>query len=151
MTPPVPANLEKRYSGYTSIQENLPKIQEYFKIDADKLRQNLLEKFPSTAEQILSNLLKGITGIGTLSLYWSQYFCGTISGKCGAIYPANIKKGLSLPWRFFRKSITPSVTFRSFFKTPDFSPGRKFLNLLVIPAFGSRLSACRRLPRPLLE
>jgi len=51
---------------YASIQENLPKIQEYFKIDAEKLRQNFLEKFPSTAEQILSNLLKGITGIGAL-------------------------------------------------------------------------------------
>ena len=51
---------------YAYINENLPKIQEYFKIDSEELRQNFLEKFPSTAEQVLSNLLKGITGIGAL-------------------------------------------------------------------------------------
>jgi predicted PurR-regulated permease PerM len=48
------------------IRSNLLKLLGLFHIDPDRFEQYLLEKFPSGAEQILSSLLKGITGIGTL-------------------------------------------------------------------------------------
>jgi predicted PurR-regulated permease PerM len=48
------------------ISRNLPKVLEFLHVDSNRFQQILLEKFPSGAEQVLLNLLKGITGIGTL-------------------------------------------------------------------------------------
>lgn len=48
------------------LYNNLSNLLERFRIDRERFQQSLLEKFPTTAEQVLSSLLKGITGIGAL-------------------------------------------------------------------------------------
>jgi predicted PurR-regulated permease PerM len=48
------------------IGNNLPKVLTFFHVDTNRFEQSMIEKFPTGAEQVLSNLLKGITGIGTL-------------------------------------------------------------------------------------
>ena len=50
----------------TFIGNNLPKVLLFFHVDPVRFEQSMIEKFPTGAEQVLSNLLKGITGIGTL-------------------------------------------------------------------------------------
>jgi len=57
-------NLANRVAD--TVQNNLPKLLEFFRIDSDQFQESLMETFPTRAEQILSNLLKGITGIGAL-------------------------------------------------------------------------------------
>ena len=41
-------------------------IKKFFRIDPTRFQQSLLEELPARAEQVLSNILKGITGIGAL-------------------------------------------------------------------------------------
>jgi predicted PurR-regulated permease PerM len=48
------------------VSSNLPRLLTFLHVDSEQFQQSLLEKFPSGAEQVLSNLLKGISGIGTL-------------------------------------------------------------------------------------
>ena len=48
------------------VQRNVPRLLEFFRIDPVRFQQSLLEEFPARAEQVLSNILKGITGIGAL-------------------------------------------------------------------------------------
>jgi len=57
-------NLANRVAD--TVQSNLPRLLEFFRIDSVQFQESLLETFPTRAEQILSNLLKGITGIGAL-------------------------------------------------------------------------------------
>jgi predicted PurR-regulated permease PerM len=56
--------LAKSIAGF--IQKNLPRLVGFLNIDIKDFQQNLLEKLPATAEQILLNILKGITGVGAL-------------------------------------------------------------------------------------
>lgn len=49
-----------------AIQNYLPKLLDLLRIDKAEFQQNLMETFPNRAEQVLSNLLKGLTGIGAL-------------------------------------------------------------------------------------
>ncbi|MFH1943459.1 MAG: AI-2E family transporter [bacterium] len=46
------------------VQKDLPRLLGFLNIDPQKLKQILLAKIPSNAELILSNLLKGVTGVG---------------------------------------------------------------------------------------
>ncbi len=46
------------------VQKNLPRLLGFLRVDPTKLQQSLLEEIPSRAEQVLLNLLRGITGIG---------------------------------------------------------------------------------------
>ena len=46
------------------VQKTLPKVLTFFRIDTTKFEEYLLESFPNRAEQVLSNLLKGVTGVG---------------------------------------------------------------------------------------
>ncbi len=48
------------------VSSNLPRLLTFLHVNPEQFQQSLLEKFPSGAEQVLSNLLKGISGIGTL-------------------------------------------------------------------------------------
>ena len=48
----------------TAIQKDIPKLLAFLKVNPAKLQQSLLKVIPSKTEQILSNLLKGITGVG---------------------------------------------------------------------------------------
>jgi predicted PurR-regulated permease PerM len=48
------------------VQRNVPRLLEFFRIDPVRFQQSLLEEFPARAEQVLSNILKGVTGIGAL-------------------------------------------------------------------------------------
>lgn len=52
-------------SIFTTVQENLPKLLAFAKIDSQKLQQNVLETFPTRAEQVLMNILKGISGVSS--------------------------------------------------------------------------------------
>ncbi|MBN2029373.1 AI-2E family transporter [bacterium] len=50
---------------YGEIKENLPKILGRLPVNQETLQQKLLEEIPSRAEQVLSNVLKGVVGIGS--------------------------------------------------------------------------------------
>lgn len=53
------------------IQENLPRIMSFFRIDAEEFQQRLLDEFPARMQTVLSSVLSGVTGIGT---FLSQIF-----------------------------------------------------------------------------
>jgi len=46
------------------VQSYLPKVLEFLRIDAAEFQDGLLEEVPKRTELVLSNLLKGVTGIG---------------------------------------------------------------------------------------
>ncbi len=46
------------------IRSVYPKITKYLHIDVKKFEESLLDTFPARAEQALSNIMKGITGLG---------------------------------------------------------------------------------------
>lgn len=48
------------------IKNNFPKLTGFLNIESGDLQKVLMDKFPTGAQQVLSNILKGITGIGTL-------------------------------------------------------------------------------------
>lgn len=48
------------------IKEYFPKLTTFLNIESGDLQKVLMDKFPSGAQQVLSNILKGITGIGTI-------------------------------------------------------------------------------------
>jgi predicted PurR-regulated permease PerM len=50
---------------YNLIRDNLPRVLEILHVESSELEQSLLEEIPNRAEQVLSNLLKGVTGIGS--------------------------------------------------------------------------------------
>ncbi len=50
----------------TAVRNSLPHLLDFLKVDKARFQQSLLETFPSKAEQVLSNLLKGVTGIGAV-------------------------------------------------------------------------------------
>lgn len=49
---------------YVLAQRNLPRLMQFLQIDSAKLHESLLEEIPSRTESVLSNLLKGLTGVG---------------------------------------------------------------------------------------
>jgi predicted PurR-regulated permease PerM len=53
------------------IQLNLPKVLEFLRIDSDEMQKSLLDEVSARWEPFLSNLLKGVTGIGT---FLSKFF-----------------------------------------------------------------------------
>ncbi len=57
----IPA-LAQKASVY--VQNNLPRLLEFLKIDNVKFQQSILEEIPKRSEQVLNNLLKSLTGLG---------------------------------------------------------------------------------------
>lgn len=53
-------------SLYKSIRENLNDVLKVLRIDAVELQEGLLDEIPNRAEVLLSNVLKGMTGIGSV-------------------------------------------------------------------------------------
>ena len=52
-------------SIFTTVQESLPKLLAFAKVDSQELQQSVLETFPARAEQVLLNILKGISGVSS--------------------------------------------------------------------------------------
>jgi predicted PurR-regulated permease PerM len=48
------------------VQKNLPHVLSALRLDPERLQKDFLDKFPSQIETILSNLVKGVSGIGSL-------------------------------------------------------------------------------------
>lgn len=46
-------------------EKNLPKTLGYIHMDAQQFKQNMSDRLPTTAQQVLSNLLKSVKGIGS--------------------------------------------------------------------------------------
>jgi len=52
-------------SIFITVQENLPKLLAFVRIDSQDLQQSVLETFPARAEQVLLNILRGISGVSS--------------------------------------------------------------------------------------
>lgn len=50
---------------FAFIEANLPKVLRFVRADTEKLKENLTGRIPAGFEQLLSNLLKGVAGVGS--------------------------------------------------------------------------------------